>query len=229
MKRFLMLIPLLAASACTTTGAPPPAQGVYRALGTEPGWTLAITDSRIDYEGDYGETRITVPRPEPRTTFNGHRYETERLVVDITHSQCNDGMSDRVYADTVLLTADGKSLRGCGGDILPPANLADTNWSITNINGVETEGGAAYSLSFTGNRLSGKAGCNRFSGSYSVSGPTLTAGPLASTKMACPSPRMEHERQAATILAQPVHLRFRDAETLLLSSSGGTMVLKRAI
>ena len=229
MTRLLLLFPLLATSACATTESVPPGTGAYRALGTEPGWTVTITDDRIDYDGDYGTTRISVPRPDPRTTFNGHRYETDRLIVDITHSQCNDGMSDRVYADTVLLTADGETLRGCGGEILPPADLAGTNWSIANINGADTGGGAAYSLSFMGDRLSGKAGCNSIAGTYSVSGPTLTAGSLSTTKMACPAPHMDHERQALAILGQPIHLRFQGPETLLLSSSGGTMVLKRAI
>jgi heat shock protein HslJ len=35
--------------------------------------------------------------------------------------------------------------------------------------------------------LAGSAGCNRYFGSFTVSGSTLTVGPLASTKMACAS------------------------------------------
>ena len=61
--------------------------------------------------------------------------ETARLTLDITHLQCSDGMSDRVYADTVMAMVDGETLRGCGGAILPPANLAGTSWSIVAIDG----------------------------------------------------------------------------------------------
>jgi heat shock protein HslJ len=70
---------------------------------------------RIDYVGDYRETRINVARPDPRASFNGHRYETPRLIVDVTHTRCNDAMSGHGYADTVVVTADGKVVNGCGG------------------------------------------------------------------------------------------------------------------
>ena len=101
--------------ACAT--APTPA--AYRAIGQEPGWTLTIADGRMLYVGDYGETRIDVAAPEPRTSFNGHRYETARLTVDVTHGRCNDAMSGRGYADQVLVIAGGKSVRGCGGERRP--------------------------------------------------------------------------------------------------------------
>lgn len=110
------------AAACTypamTSEAPsePVRASSYTARGQEPGWLLTIGDTQIDYRGDYGETRITVPRPEPRTTFNGHRYETARLVVDVTHSRCNDAMSGFGFADQVTVTADGKTFKGCGGE-----------------------------------------------------------------------------------------------------------------
>ncbi|MBA3676372.1 MAG: hypothetical protein H0W74_03075 [Sphingosinicella sp.] len=117
MPRWPAYLMLAAAAACAypavTTDAPAP--GNYRALGQEPGWNLIIADGRIDYVGDYGETKINVARPAPRTTFNGHRYETARLIVDVTHTRCNDSMSGHGYADTVAVTADGKNVHGCGG------------------------------------------------------------------------------------------------------------------
>ena len=93
-----------------------PAGGeVYRALGQEPGWALTIAGGRIDYQGNYGEKRIRVPAPSPRTTFNGHRYETARLTIDVTHGRCNDVMSGHGYSDQVMVIADGETYRGCGG------------------------------------------------------------------------------------------------------------------
>ena len=98
---------------------PPPAQESYTARGQEPGWLLTIANGRIDYVGNYGEKRINVARPDPRTTFNGHRYETPRLIVDITHTRCNDAMSGHGYADQVMVIADGETYRGCGGQRRP--------------------------------------------------------------------------------------------------------------
>ncbi len=75
-----------------------------------------MANGHIDYVGNYGDKRIKVARPNPRTTFNGHRYDTPRLIVDVTHGRCNDVMSGHGYADQVIVIADGESYRGCGGE-----------------------------------------------------------------------------------------------------------------
>src|SRR3546814_4280104 len=106
------------------------------ALGTEPGWTLEITPSRLNYDGDYGETKIRVPNPGAMPGPDGERYVTDRLKVDVARGECSDGMSDRRYRDTVTVTADGKTVKGCGGGILPPTELAGTNWTFVSIGGV---------------------------------------------------------------------------------------------
>jgi uncharacterized membrane protein len=107
------------AGGCAPVGtrAPqPPPQEAYTARGQEPGWSLTIANGQIAYNGNYGDKHITVTAPEPRTTFNGHRYETQRLTVDIIHGRCNDAMSGQGFADQVLVIADGETYRGCGGD-----------------------------------------------------------------------------------------------------------------
>ena len=70
----------------------------------------------MDYVGDYGATKISVPRPEPITAINGHIYRTQRLTVSTSHGRCNDAMSGQGYADKVTVTADGKTVQGCGGE-----------------------------------------------------------------------------------------------------------------
>ena len=108
-----------AACAYPAVTTPPPEAESYRALGQEPGWTLTISEGVIDYRGDYGQTRISVPRPDPRPSFNGRRYETRRLTVDITYNRCNDAMSGHGYEHQVMVIADGTTLRGCGGERRP--------------------------------------------------------------------------------------------------------------
>ncbi len=121
--RHIILIALLLAPACSKERPTSPggsaATETYTARGQEPGWALTISGGRIDYQGNYGEKRITVARPDPRTTFNGHRYETARLIVDVTHGRCNDVMSGHGYADQVMVIADGETYRGCGGQRRP--------------------------------------------------------------------------------------------------------------
>ena len=224
---------LLALAACAPAAETPP-QGpgdqpaAYMALGTEPGWTLEITPSRLNYDGDYGETKIIVPNPGAKPSANGRTYTTDRLSVVVQQAPCSDGMSDRRYADSVRVVADGKALRGCGGKILPPETLAGSNWAFVSIGGVSVAADRPTSPQFDGNRLSGSAGCNRFSGGYAVDGGTLKAGPLMATEMACPG--MELEQSFFKLMASPVSLTFADNGTLILTGSDGqTAVLRRVI
>lgn len=117
------------AAACAypalTTPAPAadPADERYAARGNEPGWHLAIAEGRIAYVGDYSETRISVPRPDPRPTFNGRRYETDRLTVDVTYSRCTDTMSGAVYEHQVMVITPTATLHGCGGERLVAGDI----------------------------------------------------------------------------------------------------------
>ena len=208
--------------------AEPPA--AYMALGTEPGWTLEITPSRLNYDGDYGETKIMVANPGARAIGNGEEYVTDRLKVEVIRGECSDGMSDRRYRDMVTVTADGRTVKGCGGGVLPPAELAGTSWTFVSIGGVDVAPDRPTALKFDGNRLSGSAGCNRFSGAYKHVGRTLTAGPLMATEMACPGAGMTQEGAFLALMRGPVSLTFPTDGTLILTGSGGqTAVLKRVI
>ncbi|MDP8994023.1 MAG: hypothetical protein M3N07_03420 [Pseudomonadota bacterium] len=124
MPRWPAWVMFAAAAACAypaVTSPPPadPAQEHYEARGQEPGWHLVIHGGRINYTGNYGEKRISVARPDPRPTFNGRRYETPRLTVDISYSRCNDAMSGHGYEHQVMVIADGHTFRGCGGERRP--------------------------------------------------------------------------------------------------------------
>ncbi|MGZ8311916.1 MAG: META domain-containing protein [Allosphingosinicella sp.] len=226
MKQLLPLVALFAAG-CATVPPPPSSSAAYRALGTEPFWAVTIANGQMAFDAPDGP-RFSVPAPPPRTTFNGHRYETSRLTMGVTHGVCSDGMSDRRYADTVMVIVDGRTLNGCGGAILAPETLADTSWAISEIDGLTVEGDE-YFVQFDADRMSGKAGCNRFSGSYSVSGETMILGPVAATRMACPGPRMEHERRALQVLSGAVRVMHPDGDTLVLTGNGGTLRLRRSI
>ena len=80
--------------------------------------------------------------------------------------------------------------------------------------------------------VSGSAGCNTYTGGYTLEGDTVTIGPLASTRMACPEPEgvMEQEQQfmaalesAATWSIRGDILELRtgdDAIAVTLTSAG---------
>ncbi len=89
----------------------------YRAIGTEPGWTLAVTPKTMTYEGDYGAVTIAEATP-PGFRPGAGRYAGSRLVVTIAAGPCSDGMSDRTYRHTVTLVADDRTVSGCGGGVI---------------------------------------------------------------------------------------------------------------
>ena len=159
-----------------------------------------------------------------------HVYRTPRLTVEISHEgRCSDGMSDYEYPDTVRVRfggqRGGRALEGCGGGILPPATLGDTNWGIVDIDGIPANG-EAYGLIFVGDRtFSGRAGCNRITGSWQQTGRTLTTSGVATTRMACPAENMRTERRFLQLLRGPVELIYRGGMTALMRGSiDGTTV-----
>ena len=73
-----------------------------------------------DYAGDYGQTRISVPTPEPvrdtvaRSTSYTARSESHDIAIAIREEPCRDVMSGEAFTHAVTVRADGKEVRGCG-------------------------------------------------------------------------------------------------------------------
>ena len=220
------LLALLCFAGCAAMQAP--AGESYGALGTEPFWSITIAGGQIGYETPDGPN-FSVPAPAAQTIFNGLSYAADRIILTITHAQCSDGMSDNIYADTVMAVVDGVALRGCGGETLPPGTLANSHWQIQEIDG-ELVFERGYYLEFGPDRISGLAGCNRFRGSYRRDGDSLVAGPLAATRSTCPGPGMEHERRVLALLRGPLAITDPDEDdTMVLTGSGGTIRLQQVL
>ena len=80
---------------------------------------------------------------------------------------------------------------------------------------------ATYTLSFADGRLSTRADCNTCSGTFSVSGQTLTAGPaLACTRAACPT--MAFEAAYVGILSGDSAVTLT-GNTMVLTSARGVL------
>lgn len=73
---------------------------------------------------------------------------------------------------------------------------------------------------FTDDQVSGTAGCNQLSGTYSVDGATVEIGPLIGTKMACLEPDGVMEQEAALSAALEAAATF--------SIEGDTLEMRRA-
>jgi len=74
--------------------------------------------------------------------------------------------------------------------------LADTEWRIEDIVGRAVLGEAPATLRIeTDGRVSGRTGCNLFTGSVQVGGEEIRFGPLATTRSVCPPALMEQEQR----------------------------------
>lgn len=228
-----MRLPMIAATGLLLlTALPASAQSnaqPYRALGTEPFWSLTIDGSRIRYQPASGRV-VTVARPRPIVGFNGERYVTRGMTVDITHVECSDGMSDRTFHDTVRLTVNGRTLKGCGGDVLsqrpPQASLLEGDWTIQSIAGRPPVTRSDPRVTFNGARVNGSTGCNNFNGGFRFERGRLTAGPLATTRRGCVGPVNAQEQKLLKLFGQPLSVsRNRNGKLVMTARGGETLVL----
>jgi heat shock protein HslJ len=219
-------------------GYPAPVPGEYRAQGTEPFWDLTIGRDMVFTDRGNGLV-VSQPTPQVIVGVAGEIYRTQRLEVNIVHARCNDGMSDRVYPDTVQVHVDGRLYRGCGGggDALapiPPAPpvgsgiappLDRTRWTVVAINNRPTPRQGEFMMEFDAGRLSAKFGCNGIGAGYTQTGTTLDAGALIATRMACPD--MSWETQGSAVLDQVMQVNALAANRISLTSSAGSIELIR--
>ena len=68
----------------------------------------------------------------------------------------------------------------------PPTALPGTSWVLQGLSGTQLGTGVPTIAFGTDGNVTGSAGCNTFNGTYTVDGSSISFGPLASTKMACP-------------------------------------------
>ena len=230
--------PAMADSGNDEGAAPPPPSELpeselagpilYKAVGNEPGWSLTVRSARMDYAGDYGEVTIVEPTPPDFRAAHGS-YRSGKLKLTISPGPCSDGMSDLVYRQTVQVSADGRTVSGCGGGIIAPNTLAGSNWTVVSVNGKAPPTQSDYHVRFAAKDISAKFGCNSMGGLYSLNGDHLAVRNLAQTAMGCPEPSATFEREAGVLLRSNIRVERIGGERMRLVSEAGTIELKRAI
>lgn len=98
--------------------------------------------------------------------------------------------------------------------------LSNTHWQLVNMPG-ELLGEVEVSLSFEGEKINGKSGCNTYFSAYESDGSKLTFQGIGSTRMMCPD--MEVERQYLALLGKTATYSI-SARQLTLQTSGGDLV-----
>jgi putative lipoprotein len=108
----------------------------------------------------------------------------------------------------------------------PEVALIGTAWTVERID--DTDAAGAYStVRFEDGRVSGRAGCNQYSGYLQAAGDALRVSETRTTRMACPPPVMEQESRLLSALAA-VRTARREGDRLVLLDEGGRVRLRLA-
>lgn len=106
------------------------------------------------------------------------------------------------------------------------AALTATSWRVTTMLGQPAPQSPPATLTFNAeDRVSGNTGCNRYGANYRLSEDTLRMSQAMSTKMACPSPQMELERDFNRALAETRHFAIDANGHLTLSSEAEVLMV----
>lgn len=115
-----------------------------------------------------------------------------------------------------------------GSAPLTNPDLVGTEWLLGDLPG-QVLADVRPTISFSGDgTVEGNAGCNTFSGSYTVDGSNLTFGPLISTRMACEGAKGTLETAYLAAIQATTAYEITDAGELKLTSGATTLTFTKA-
>ncbi len=128
-------------------------------------------------------------------------------------------------AALLATTLLGAALPAAAQDAADPALLVDVTWPLAALDGAAVPAEAAIDATFAADgSLSGSAGCNRFMGSYTLDGATISVAPLATTRMACDPETMARESAFLDLLQAAATWSADGRSVTIVSAAGGTLV-----
>lgn len=196
------------------------------ARGNEPFWRLEIGAEAITFE-PMGQPAVTAPVTS-RTTVDGHpRILAGGIEVTVIQQLCADTMTGMAFPVRVEISHEGKRYAGCGGDTM---TAIEGGWRIIRLGNDQPPEGTVLTVEFgRDGQVGGKSGCNRYGGSFTLSGEGLSLGPLRATRMACPPGQMETEQRVLDLLQNVTRVTpGENAQIKLMAGDDTALVLDRA-
>lgn len=195
----------------------------FRASGNEPFWS-------VDYDGwsltvqEPGKQPVSVDARVIETRSNAQTIQGGKgenaIILQVSEELCMDTMSDLPRPQQVTFSRGNETLSGCGGDAA--RLLQGTDWKVVALADQSIPEAIPVWMAFLPEgRLVGNTGCNRFFGSYQITGEGISFGQLGSTRMACSTERMQVEHQFLLFLEQVRGFSFDADGALLLNTSEG--------
>lgn len=177
---------------------------------------ISGTSGCNDYGGPYTLNGNTIQITEPASTAMdcpSLLLEQESQFLAALHQATSFSVGeDELVLETAVSTLIFHKLQ--------PLPLEGTNWQLTGIaqDGVliETWVDEGITAVFTNSQLTGSAGCNTYTGSYTQTDNILTITEIATPQMSCDTERDQREAQFLTALtAATSYITTQDSLTLL--------------
>lgn len=212
----------------------------FFATGTEPFWSLEISDKLIKYKTPVDSVMLPHTNPILAQDSNVKRYDIEttetNMHIQITQMDCTNAMSGKVSPYTVTLEikkasdSDFQTLEGCG-HYNADYRLHDI-WVLESLKGqpVTKEDFSkdlpSLEINAAEKSFSGFAGCNRMNGSLFVENEVLRFSHIATTRMLCETSNKESEFLKALRSSTGYSI---SNNRLTLSNPTGTLLVFRKI
>lgn len=209
------------------------AEKSFIARGQEPGWMLRMNGERLRLLAEYGAVELEADQPRPDVIDGIYRYSLEidgkSLTIEVLEELCADIATGMPYPYRVRYQLDGQTRDGCGGATRDL--LGEGMWHVVTVNGSALAGRQTVTLSLEEQgRIFGQGPCNRYTGTYRLTGERLIVSGVAATRMACPDADWAEAEQrflqvlgAVQYLSMPEHGRLR-----LFTPDGGRLEAIRA-
>lgn len=200
----------------------------FRAMGTEPFWSVQIEQNLMTLTRPYEQQGMAnIVLTETLANRHGRAYEAQydgqSLEFRIAHQLCEDDMAGAQYPAQVRLTLDGDTFTGCGGD--RERLFRGAEWVVEDLAGTGIIDRSRITVEFLQDgRVAGRASCNRYTGSYQLTGEALSFDEPATTRMACAPALMNQERRFLDLMADVIDGRIgRHGELRLRTAAGDTI------
>jgi len=123
-------------------------------------------------------------------------------------------------------------LAGCASPASQPGggDLTSKVWALTELMGKPPAAGVGISAEFSSDgKVSGSAGCNRYSGTYTVSGNSITiSSSIATTMMMCDESVMEQESAYLKALAEAKTYEVKGDQLTLTGADKTSLAIYKA-
>ncbi len=141
-------------------------------------------------------------------------------------------MNPRTLPRTALaaIALSALVLAACGSDSsssssdTTAADLDGRSFVSSAVTGYELVADSEIKLAFLPDSIAANAGCNSMNGGFSIDAGVLTAGPFASTMMACDQPLMDQDTWLSDFLTSSPTVAL-DGSTLTLTGADATITL----